>query len=304
MIPDVGRITAEPSRFYDGGAPPPGPGQPDEPPDPETPLHIVLVRHEHGRDEDWQLRRRIAYCDRHCGELVVGEGIGDFHTDLTSVPVLFTWLVPKSGRHLPAALLHDGLVHEEGNQTYRSTEQVTVRRSGADRIMRDAMADSGTRIVRRWLIWAAVTTATMITGSGTGWSWPRRAWHPVAVVGSLLAIAYLGLCASFDLLDIRVPGFLELWWMGEERLWVELTRGLAAAILIPLALSLLWAPHVRAGAIAGIALATLFHVTIAVAVVSAAYWVLELVGRSRLALGAVLLAIPVLSAVVLLLAWL
>ena len=37
-------------------------------------------------------------------------GPGGLPTDLTSVPWLFTWLVPKTGAHLPAALLHDGLV--------------------------------------------------------------------------------------------------------------------------------------------------------------------------------------------------
>src|SRR5262245_34215965 len=33
-----------------------------------------------------------------------------FTTDLASVPSLLTWLVPKSGAHLPAALIHDGLI--------------------------------------------------------------------------------------------------------------------------------------------------------------------------------------------------
>lgn len=220
---------------------------------------------------------------------MVGEGIGDFHTDLTSVPVLFTWLVPKTGRHLPAALLHDGLVHaNDEDQTYRSTCALTVRRPEADRIMRDAMADSGTRIVRRWLVWAAVALATMLTGSGTGWSLVRRAWHFLAVAACLLTIVYLGVCASLDLFDVRLQGFLELPWMAGRVWYAELTLGVAAAVVIPMGLSLLWAPYVRAGAIAGIALATLLHVTLAVAVLSAAYQLLELAGRSRVALAVVL----------------
>ena len=36
----------------------------------------------------------------------------EFVTDLTSVPQLLTWLVPKSGRHLPAALIHDAMVDD------------------------------------------------------------------------------------------------------------------------------------------------------------------------------------------------
>ena len=57
----------------------------------------------------------------------------DFTTDLASVPMLFTWLVPKSGAHLPAALLHDGLVGGAAHDpaSYVSTEGHVVARDEA-----------------------------------------------------------------------------------------------------------------------------------------------------------------------------
>ncbi len=68
------------------------------------------------------MQRRIAYRDRHLGELLVPRVTRTFRTDLTSVPALFTWLVPKTGLHLPATLLHDGLIHPPDDVTYVSTE--------------------------------------------------------------------------------------------------------------------------------------------------------------------------------------
>ncbi|MEU6375277.1 DUF1353 domain-containing protein [Streptomyces sp. NPDC046909] len=57
------------------------------------------------------MQRRIAYKDRHLGEPLVPRVTSASLSALTSVPMLFTWLVPKSGERLPAALLHDGLIH-------------------------------------------------------------------------------------------------------------------------------------------------------------------------------------------------
>jgi hypothetical protein len=64
----------------------------------------------------------------------------DFVTDLTSVPQLLTWLVPKSGKHLPAALVHDGLVDE-----------TSIDRFEADQLFRDGMGDLDVGFIRRWI---------------------------------------------------------------------------------------------------------------------------------------------------------
>jgi hypothetical protein len=101
----ISRVTTEPHRFYDGGMLADG-DQPGIPPDPDASPRIVLERHTDNGLELFSLERRIAYRDRHVGELLVPARVG-FRTDLTSTPAIFTWLVPKTGAHLPAALLHD-----------------------------------------------------------------------------------------------------------------------------------------------------------------------------------------------------
>ena len=107
-VGSIGRqVAVEPRRFYDGGTLPTAAG-PGEPPDPGSDPRIVLERHSEEGVETFALERRLAYRDRHLGELLVPADAG-FRTDLTSVPALFTWLVPKTGAHLPAALLHDAL---------------------------------------------------------------------------------------------------------------------------------------------------------------------------------------------------
>jgi Flp pilus assembly protein TadB len=70
----------------------------------------VLERRARGDQEVFALFRRIGYADRHLGDLVVPADVGTFTTDLTSVPSVFAWLVPRTGRHLPAALVHDVLI--------------------------------------------------------------------------------------------------------------------------------------------------------------------------------------------------
>ncbi len=61
------------------------------------------------------------------------------------MPSWFTWLIPKSGLHLPAALIHDGLVVAPGEpQTYVADHEIP--RATADQIFRDGMRDLGTSL--------------------------------------------------------------------------------------------------------------------------------------------------------------
>ena len=154
----LSRDTREPGRFFDGG-------EAGEPPGHDAPLRIVLQRHLDDGVESFTLGRAVGYDDRRLGRLLVPSDTR-FRTDLTSVPWLFTWLVPRTGRHLPAALLHDGLVGgADEPPSYVSEEGHVVARDEADRVFRDAMGDLGTGVVRRWLVWAAVTVATIYVGS-------------------------------------------------------------------------------------------------------------------------------------------
>jgi hypothetical protein len=265
-------VRREAHRFYDGGLDADH-DHPAVPPDPAAEPQIVLRRVAEGGQEQFAMQRRIAYRDRHLGELLVPRVTETFRSDLTSVPALFTWLVPKTGLHLPATLLHDGLVHPPGDVTYVSTEGHVVLRPEADRVLRDAMADAGTALLRRWLVWSAVTAATMLSGVGTGWSHARALRYRVTAALTLLAIAVLGVLATLDLFD--VAGAPELPWMGDRDWFVELVGGLAGAVVIPLLLGLTWGTFRRAGAVVGVTLAVLLHVTAALLLLTLLYRTLE-----------------------------
>jgi hypothetical protein len=71
-------------------------------------------------------------------------------TDLASVPFWLWWFVASYGLHTRAALLHDELV-----------EAKRIDRVEADRVFRLALEESKVRWMRRWLMWTAVSLATM-----------------------------------------------------------------------------------------------------------------------------------------------
>lgn len=271
-------IAQEPRRFYDGGVDA-SPGQPEVLPDPGSDARIELTRVVEGGREYFMMQRRIAYRDRHLGELLVPRETGTFHTDLTSVPAFLTWLVPKTGEHLPATLLHDGLSHPEGVPEYTSTDGKVVWRAEADRVLRDALADAGTALIRRWLIWSAVAMATMLRGGGTNWpTWLK--WRYRLIVGVTgLGILVLGTWATVDLFDVEISWLGNLWWMGNRPWWVELAGGLTAAIVFSVVWSVTWGRFWRAGAVVGVSLAVLLHVTAALLLISAMYQVMERLTR-------------------------
>lgn len=266
-------VEIQPRRFYDGGVLAIG-DRIGLPPDPGADPRIVLERHLEDALETFSLERRIAYDDRHLGEILVPAS-PDFRTDLTSTPALFTWLVPKTGAHLPAALVHDALVAGGGDPSYTSTQGHVVDRVEADRVFRDAMADTGTGVVRRWIVWAAVTAATIFVKGGLPWS-PLVSWlHRIGAAVSIAAIIYLGYSATGDLFDRDWPFAVQLPWMADRAWWLEVLGGLSGAIVIPLALSLLWGRFLMAGVIACVMLAVLLHVTVGLAAISLTYLALE-----------------------------
>lgn len=272
----LSRVTGQHRRFYDGGLPATG-GDPGAPPDPTRDPRIVLERHADDGLESFAMARRIAYLDRELGELLVPADLQRFRTDLTSVPSLFTWLVPRTGAHLPAALLHDGLVASTGDDSlsYVSTEGHVVDRVAADRVFRDAMADTGTGAVRRWIVWAAVTTATLLLGRRVPWGRWTTWRYRISVVLTLVAVAYLGYCATADLFDVDWPWAPQLPWMGDRAWWAELVGGLVGAVVVPLLLGLTWGRFAPAGVLVAVLLAVLLHVTVALLAITVAYRLLE-----------------------------
>lgn len=228
--------------------------------------------------EVFQLRTRIGYRDSKTGARIVVPRTPRFTTDLVSVPTLFTWLVPRSGRHLPAALVHDGLVGDE--REYEIEPDGTVDRIDADRIFRDAMGDTEVGRIRRWLVWAAVSTASLCSGARA--SWPRwyRVWYWFATAVTVGCVLALGAAATLDLFDVRERWWSDVPWM-DGSCWEELAGGLAGAVVVPFALAILWGRYARVGLIVGVALATLLHVTVAVMLVAIFYQVAEWVLQHR-----------------------
>lgn len=284
-------IDREPGNFYDGGHPG-DEDHPYEPPRPGRDMRIVLDRRievDSGK-EVFALQRRIAYDDREVGEILVPDRLEDFTSDLTSVPALFTWLVPKSGEHLPAALIHDGLIGDGDPPTYVATRvpAPVITRVEADRIFRDAMADTGTRVLRRWLVWSAVTVATMLDGGGNGWSRGRRWYYRGVAVGTIGLIAVLGVLATLDLFDVSWAPHLP--WIDEGGWLVEVAGGLAGAVVFPAVLGWSWGRFRIAGFVVGTLLAVLLPVTLVLASVTVLY-----LGAERLATRAPVLARGVLG---------
>jgi len=219
---------------------------------------VSLVRCGLAGPERFHLLRGIGFHDRELGDIVVPAADGSFSSDLTSVPGFLTWLVPKTGQHLPAALLHDGLI---GTPEYQSL--TPVDRIAADRVFREAMAALGVSRMRRWLVWTGVTLATI---------WGLRHQYRRYRLASLVLFAIVGFCgvnATLDLFDLGV----KLPWMGDRPGWLELLTGAAAAATCGLLGGALFYPRFwRAGMILTLALALLFHVVLAVLVVRGVFW--------------------------------
>jgi hypothetical protein len=270
-------IDEQARRFYDGGTA-------DTPPVPERPPLIVLSRELDEGLDMFRMTRRIAYRDRVYGELLVPDDLITFETDLASVPAVFAWLVPKTGAHLPATLLHDGLVYSPGQPpSYVSTDGHDIDRAEANRVFRDAMADTGTGPVRRWLVWTAVATATVFVGSAA-WSRARTWAYRVAAGTTIALVVLMGTLATVDLADAGV----QLPWMGDRPWWRELAGGAAGAVAIPFLLGLTWGRFRVAGAVLGVLLALLLHVTVALLLLTALYQGVERLARAAPTASAVM----------------
>lgn len=172
-------------------------------------------------------------------------------TDLASIPWFASWFVGRHGRHTPAALVHDCLVH--GARQRRDY----AGRVEADRVFRRALDELGIPPVRSRVMWAAVTFGTRWHGGLVGraglllWLVSALAGtaafvygavtlQPPIVVGAAAAPVlggllwgrqYLaGLIASYALLFIGVPAVACI--LGYGVYWVveEAVRLLRAAL--------------------------------------------------------------------------
>ncbi|WP_297626612.1 hypothetical protein [Nocardioides sp.] len=140
--------------------------------------------------------------------------------------------------------------------------------------------------------------ATIFVGRDVTWS-PARHWsYRVAAGATIATILYLGYSSTSDLVDQAWPGAVDVPWMGDRSWWLEVVGGLSGAIVLPLALSLLWGRLRMAGAIAGVMLAVLLHVTEGLAVIAATYVGLERLARRAPLVAWTLAAVVVAAALV------
>ncbi|MFZ2504458.1 MAG: DUF1353 domain-containing protein [Nocardioides sp.] len=242
--------------------------------------HDVMLwrrrRSDHG--ELFSLLASVTYRDEaNARAITVPSNFGSFATDLTSVPSWFTWLVPKSGTHLPAALIHDGLVADPSGPPSYTTEPPGPRidRIDADVVFRNAMRDTHVGVVRRWLVWSAVSTLSLWKRGRYDWSTAMIWRYRAAILITFVTIGYLGACATLDLADWHWPGFWDLPWMREGNMVTETAGGLAGAFAVPVFLTPLWGRYWRIAIIGSLAIATLFHATVVVGAVALAYQGLE-----------------------------
>lgn len=263
-------------RFFDGGS--------DD--EPARPGDEPTIRLEWVGDGRFQMNRRLGYRDRVYGPLVVPVDL-DWETDLASVPSVLTWLVPKSGHHLPAAIVHDAMI---GDRQFAPTP-LDISAVEADRIFRDAMADAGTGVVRRWLVWAAVTLRTMVAREDTASSAAGRTYYMGLVWVTLTSILWLGYQATAQVVDRTGR-----WWCTYELPWItselpsvlehlplvghgagaRLVSGAVFAVVLPAVwAALTWGRFWRAGLIAGPTIAFLVHVTVALVALSGVYVIVE-----------------------------
>jgi len=172
---------------------------------PFVPESIQLTEGGEDNPYDWSMTVPLTWTGTFrgkIGRLLVPASVSEpFTTDLASVPRSLTWLFPRYGRYTKAALLHDYLCQNVGRDTIAvyptpsdavdgtrpSEPQLLVLedRSDADEIFRLVMTELRVPWARRWLMWSAVSWATLFTSI-----WPGRRSNPVLRwLGRLVVVA-------------------------------------------------------------------------------------------------------------------
>lgn len=131
-----------------------------------------------------------------------------FVTDFASVPRFMTWLIPTMGAYTRAAVLHDWLCTDLERGKAISPRYITLANArDTDGIFRRVCRESGTPLVRRWLLWAGVRWGALGTPARRP-DWLRDA--PAVVGISLLALPLLLLPALFVGLALLIDRAVEV----------------------------------------------------------------------------------------------
>ena len=206
---------------------------------------------------NYQVRTRFDYVEEAGRSYRVPFDTEDNTTDLASIPAIVTWLVPRDGRHTPAAVLHDALIGGRDGVDYIASDGQDVTDRHADYLFREAMSGLGVAWLRKWMMWAAVALRTLvmkIAPDGTqSLNWFRLV--PVSILVLVWAVVFAVMA-----LDVPDLSTLELPWLGDRPLFVELVVGLAMIALGSILLAVLFGlalqsiRGVAAGAIAGVSI--------------------------------------------------
>lgn len=155
-------------------------------------------------------------------------------TDLTSVPWFLRWFIGKYGRHTRASLLHDHLVR-------------TIDRTKADDVFRVTLEELDVALVRRMIMWSAVTLSSRFGSGGRA-----RVLISVWVLAMLTGVTTLAFA---------------LWTMN----WALAVLAVAA----PLPAGVLWLSQWRAGVWAGYGVAVVGVPSLAILLFFSAYWLTD-----------------------------
>lgn len=154
---------------------------------------------------------------------VTPEDVRGGRTDLTSVPQALTWFVGRYGRHTPAALLHDAMLHRADRHAVEAGSSPLPGYEDADAVFREALASLQVPPLRRTTMWAAVTFGTRLRAGG---------------IPTLGVLAWLLASAT-----------------GTTALAIGLATGapvvVGLALVAPLLGAVLWGRQVGAGVVAG-----------------------------------------------------
>lgn len=103
--------------------------------------------------ETWLLLRPLRYYSETAGGMVVVPR--GFKTDLASIPRFFHRVIPKSGRHNYAAVVHDYLYKRNGIRCVNGIKKVLSRQE-CDMVFLEGMAARECPAWRRWVMYWAV----------------------------------------------------------------------------------------------------------------------------------------------------
>jgi hypothetical protein len=195
---------------------------------PFTPATITLDEAGPDAPYKWKMTKPLAWTGTFRGQprhVEVPTSPEPFTTDLASVPRSLTWLFPRYGKYTKAAVLHDYLCQNFRKDPRSQTAQSLLPlkdRSDADELFRHVMAELDVPRLRRWLMWTAVSWATLFTSLVPG----RRSRRALCWVGRFVAL--VALFAAGWLLFVR----------HDRTAVVACALGLPAALLLAATIAL------------------------------------------------------------------